>query len=97
MIPTLNPRNFFTLNLIILWFLTDCPWIAFLLPAAKKFGVNEFVNPKDYNKPVQEVSKFFYDDDMASFIFITSSLCTLLLLKTLLAYSRDEPSLHNKF
>jgi len=24
--------------------------------AAKKFGVNEFVNPKDHNKPVQEVS-----------------------------------------
>ncbi|KAM1151201.1 hypothetical protein ACFX19_034549 [Malus domestica] len=22
---------------------------------AKKFGVNEFVNPKDHNKPVQEV------------------------------------------
>ena len=27
----------------------------FLL-AAKKFGVNEFVNPKDHDKPVQEVS-----------------------------------------
>ena len=23
---------------------------------AKKFGVNEFVNPKDHDKPVQEVS-----------------------------------------
>ena len=27
--------------------------------AAKKFGVTEFVNPKDYNKPVQEVFFFF--------------------------------------
>ncbi|XP_020974004.1 aldehyde dehydrogenase family 2 member C4-like isoform X4 [Arachis ipaensis] len=27
-----------------------------LLLAAKKFGVNEFVNPKDHNKPIQEVS-----------------------------------------
>jgi len=24
--------------------------------AAKKFGVNEFVNPKDHDKPVQQVS-----------------------------------------
>lgn len=30
-------------------------FILFLL-AAKKFGVNEFVNPKDHDKPVQEVS-----------------------------------------
>lgn len=26
-----------------------------ILLAAKKFGVNEFVNPKEHNKPVQEV------------------------------------------
>ena len=27
-----------------------------VLSTAKKFGVTEFVNPKDYDKPVQEVS-----------------------------------------
>jgi Zn-dependent alcohol dehydrogenase len=27
------------------------------LSTAKKFGVTEFVNPKDYKKPVQEVSE----------------------------------------
>lgn len=26
--------------------------------AAKKFGVSEFVNPKDHTKPVQEVGNF---------------------------------------
>lgn len=26
-----------------------------LLSTAKKFGVTEFVNPKDYDRPVQEV------------------------------------------
>jgi Zn-dependent alcohol dehydrogenase len=30
--------------------------IFFFLIAAKKFGVNEFVNPKDHDKPVQQVS-----------------------------------------
>lgn len=33
--------------LICLWW--RFPWTA------KKFGCNEFVNPKDHNKPVQEV------------------------------------------
>ena len=27
-----------------------------IFSTAKKFGVTEFVNPKDHNKPVQEVS-----------------------------------------
>jgi len=31
--------------------------ILFLL-AAKKFGVNEFVNPKDHDKPIQQVSSW---------------------------------------
>ncbi len=26
--------------------------------AAKKFGATEFVNPKDFNKPIQEVKKW---------------------------------------
>lgn len=29
--------------------------VATILLTAKKFGCNEFVNPKDHNKPVQEV------------------------------------------
>ena len=47
--------------------LSFCPLIDvnfdyLLLLAAKKFGVNEFVNPKDHNKPVQEVGlKQFLD------------------------------------
>ncbi|RYR77427.1 hypothetical protein Ahy_A01g001883 isoform D [Arachis hypogaea] len=33
-----------------------------LLLAAKKFGVNEFVNSKDHNKSIQEVSQFYWFD-----------------------------------
>lgn len=29
--------------------------LMFVLSTATKFGVTEFVNPKDHNKPVQEV------------------------------------------
>lgn len=29
--------------------------LILILLAAKKFGVTEFVNPKDYNRPVQQV------------------------------------------
>jgi len=31
------------------------PLIFVLLFAAKKFGVTEFVNPKDHDKPIQQV------------------------------------------
>jgi hypothetical protein len=36
---------------------TNC-FLTFIcvFSTAKKFGVTEFVNPKDHNKPVQEVS-----------------------------------------
>lgn len=34
--------------------------ICLLCLTAKKFGVTEFVNPKDYEKPVQEVSQQVY-------------------------------------
>lgn len=43
----------------------------FIFVAAKKFGVTEFVNPKDHDKPVQEVGstklikfEFFSDPDI---------------------------------
>lgn len=29
--------------------------VHIVILAAKKFGVTEFVNPKDYDKPVQQV------------------------------------------
>lgn len=38
-------------------FIDDISLFLFFL-AAKKFGVNEFVNPKDHDKPVQEVSSW---------------------------------------
>lgn len=32
-----------------------CTYICKLKPAAKNFGVTEFVNPKDHDKPIQQV------------------------------------------
>jgi Zn-dependent alcohol dehydrogenase len=36
---------------------------------AKKFGVTEFVNPKDHEKPVQEVGGSI-NNELVSFIYI---------------------------
>ena len=33
---------------------------GFLLLTAKKFGVTEFLNPKDHDKPIQEVHSFTF-------------------------------------
>jgi hypothetical protein len=42
------------INLMTIHFLMA--FLILFLIAAKKFGVNEFVNPKDHEKPVQQVS-----------------------------------------
>ena len=40
-----------------MFLLTCWRWFWFLISlAAKKFGVTDFMNPKDHKKPVQEVS-----------------------------------------
>jgi len=39
--------------------LCDLIFVIFMF-SAKKFGVNEFVNPKDHDKPVQQVSSTKY-------------------------------------
>ena len=36
--------------------------MSLILSTAKKFGVTEFVNPKDYDKPVQEVCHLLLTD-----------------------------------
>ncbi len=47
-------HNFIDLQTI--WFLKCVIWVRGA--AAKKFGATEFVNPKDFNKPIQEVKKW---------------------------------------
>lgn len=42
----------------------------YFLKTAKKFGVTEFVNPKDHNKPVQEVCFTFFIKKLSFFLFI---------------------------
>lgn len=52
--------------------------VLFPLPPAKKFGITEFINPKDHDKPVQEVHlyTFYYS------IFYKSTKDTLYRINT---------------
>lgn len=42
---------------------------------AKKFGVNEFVNPKDHDRPVQEVGNFYYLTALIKLSMVTMFCC----------------------
>lgn len=52
--------------------------------AAKKFGVTEFVNPKDHNRPVQEVGSFCLRPLKFFFFFFSPSLWSATLPKNFL-------------
>lgn len=45
-------------------------FLCVFFPTAKKFGVTEFVNPKDHNKPVQEVSSPTFLNFVQIYIYI---------------------------
>lgn len=44
---------------------------GFRVSAAKAFGVTEFLNPKDYKKPIQEVCLLVFND--VTILFLPSS------------------------
>ena len=55
--------------------------LHFSLMSAKKFGVNEFVNPKDHDRPVQEVQNKRISISLNSFNIFTCHGFTLTLIK----------------
>lgn len=52
--------------------------LLFQLIAAKKFGCNEFVNPKDHKKPVQEVIAEMTDGGVDRSVECTGSIQAMI-------------------
>lgn len=52
--------------------------LLFQLVAAKKFGCNEFVNPKDHKKPVQEVIAEMTDGGVDRSVECTGSIQAMI-------------------
>lgn len=64
--------NFVTL------FLPDIFLSCLLFSTAKKFGVTEFVNPKDHDKPVQEVIAEMTDGGVDRSVECTGSINAMI-------------------
>ena len=76
-----------TLELVLIAFATH----SYL--TAKKFGVNEFVNPKDHDKPVQEVGSCHFLKIIDPEYFLFEILPCLLQVSeccTSTGYRRDD-------